>query len=62
MRPEPRLLIVDVLAAAPTRQVVGPAAWCVLESLAAMGQPGSSVVELAVSTRSLAESFGMSKD
>ena len=59
---ERRQLVIDVDAAAFVRDRVGPIGWLVVESVAAHAPPGSGVVEVRCSSRSLAEVVGVSKD
>lgn len=62
MRPERRQLVIDVDAAAFVRGRVGPIGWLAVEAVAAHAPPGSGVVEVRCSSRSLAEVVGVSKD
>lgn len=59
---ERRQLVIDVDTAALVRGRVGPIGWLVVEAVAAYAPPGSGVVEVRCSSRSLAEVVGVSKD
>lgn len=62
MPPERRQLVIGVDTAALMRGRVGPIGWLVVEAVAAYAPPGSGVVEVRCSSRSLAEVVGVSKD
>ena len=57
-----RLLVIDVAVAGPVRVAVGPAAWFVLEALAADAPPGCRMVRFRGGTRAVAGRVGRSKD
>jgi transcription initiation factor IIE alpha subunit len=59
---ERRQLVVDIATAALVRGRVGPIGWLVVEAIAAHAPPGSGVVEVRCSSRSLGEVVGVSKD
>lgn len=62
MPPERRQLVIDLDAAAGVRTQAGPTAWLVLEAIAARAPGRRPVVEVACSSRALAEIVGVSKD
>ena len=57
-----RRLVIDLEVASAVRSRVGPTGWLILEAVAAEAPVGESVVEMAASSRSLAEHVGTSKD
>ena len=59
---ERRQLVVDVETAALVRGRVGPIGWLVIEAIAAHAPADGGVVEVACSSRSLAEIVCVSKD
>ncbi len=60
--PRDRLLVIDLAVAGPVRLAVGPAAWFVLEALAADAPPGVRTVRFRGGTRVVAGRVGRSKD
>lgn len=62
MQREQLRLVVDVEQTAIVRREAGPIGWVVVEVIAAHARPGDRVIELACSSRSLAEVVGVSKD
>jgi DNA-binding transcriptional ArsR family regulator len=62
MPPERRQLVIDLATAATVHAQVGPTGWLVLEAIASHTSGDGPVVEVACSTRSLAEVVGVSKD
>jgi DNA-binding MarR family transcriptional regulator len=62
MPPERRQLVIDLATAAAVRAQVGPSGWLVLEAVASHASGEGPVVEVACSTRSLAEVLGVSRD
>ena len=57
-----RFLVIDVAVAGPVRVAVGPAAWFVLEALAADAPPGCPAIRFRGGTRVVAGRVGRSKD
>ncbi len=57
-----RFLAIDLVVAGPVRVAVGPAAWFVLEALAADAPPGCRIVRFRGGTRAIARRVGRSKD
>jgi hypothetical protein len=57
-----RFLMIDLAVAGPVRVAVGPAAWFVLEALAADAPPGCGTVRFRGGTRVVAGRVGRSKD
>ena len=57
-----RFLVIDLAVAGGVRVAVGPAAWFVLEALAADAPPGCRTVRFRGGTRAVAGRVGRSKD
>ncbi len=62
MPPERRQLVIDLATAATVHAQLGPTGWLVLEAIASHASGDGPMVEVACSTRSLAEAIGVSKD
>ena len=60
--PRDRYLVINLAVAGPVRVAVGPAAWFVLEALAADAPPGCRMVRFRGGTRVVAGRVGWSKD
>ncbi len=60
--PRDRYLVINLAVAGPVRVAVGPAAWFVLEALAADAPPGCRTVRFRGGTRAVAGRVGRSKD